>query len=877
LVAGEPGIGKTRLAVQLAILVHDEGGLVLAGRCDEDLGVPYQPFVEALRHYAAHVAEPRLGRHGGELVRLVPELAEGVPGLPPPLRSDPETERYRLFDAVAAWLADVCAEAPVLFVLDDLHWAARPTLLLLRHVVSFHEPLRLLVLGTYRDSEVGRGHPLSELLADLRRVEGVERFPLTGLDQTGVAAFIEAAAGHRLGEEDEALPRTVWAETQGNPFFVAEVLRHLTETGLVEYRAGRWITTAPIENLGIPEGVRDVVGRRLSRLSEAANRALGVASVAGLEFEPGVVRFAGGFEEDALLRALEEAAGARLLSEIPGATVRYRFFHALVRATLYDELSAARRVVFHRKVAEAIETVHAGRLDDHLSALAHHWTRAAAPVAETARAVDYARRAGDVALAQLAQDEAVGYYRQALELLEASDGGAREASRLELLIVLGEAQRRAGDPAFRHTLLEATRLAQRRGDAAGLTRAVLANSRGMMHSAVTHVDRERVAALEAAISAGPVADSPERARLLATLGLELTSSGERQRRIALSDEALAMARRLDDDATLAHVLIARFYSLVSPDTLATRLADTAELVAIAERLGDPVVVAYVHFVRARAQTEHGDVEAARADLDVAEGIAADLGQPTLRWYTAWGRAAHLTLSGHLEEAEAVAREAGRLAEATSQPDGPVYLAYQLFAIRAEQDRLVELESVLAGFVERFPEAAFSRAMLALLLSELGRNREAKELLEHLDFLLVPVNLLWLWTMTTLSVVAARLHDVERCTALHQLIAPYPDQITGVGVLWRGSVSHYLGLLATTLGSFDGAEDHFSAAAATHERISAPIWLARTRLEWARMLLARKDRGDAQRARALLDQAITTARALGLANVQRRAGELLNRL
>src|SRR5438445_9134334 len=263
LLAGEPGIGKTRLAVELAGTVRESGGVVLAGRCDEDLGVPYQPFVEALRHYVTGAEERRLGRYAGELARLLPDLAQLVGGLPELLRSDPETERYRLFDALAAWLSDVSAEAPVLLVLDDLHWAAKPTLLLLRHVLRFQEPLRLLVVATYRDSDIGRGHPMSDLLAELRRDGGVERLALSGLDTPDVAAFIEAAAGHSLDDEAQELPRVVWRETEGNPFFVAEVLRHLLESGAIEQRGGRWVLSAAVGELGIPEGVRDVVGRRL--------------------------------------------------------------------------------------------------------------------------------------------------------------------------------------------------------------------------------------------------------------------------------------------------------------------------------------------------------------------------------------------------------------------------------------------------------------------------------------------------------------------------------------------------------------------------------------------------------------------------------------
>jgi class 3 adenylate cyclase len=318
--AGEPGVGKTRLAAELAREVHEEGATALAGRCDEDMGVPYQPFVEALRHFLDFTPDgdlpQRLGRYGGELTRLVPELTARLPELPPPLCSDPETERYRLFDGVAAWLAALSSDRPLLLVLDDLHWAAKPTLLLLRHVIRSSEPARLFVLATYRDTEVSRIHPLAELLADLAGQTGVERISLTGLDSTGVVAYMQRAAGHDLDEEDLRLAHAIHEETEGNAFFVREMLRHLTETGALSWRHGRWFMRLPVEELGIPEGVREVVGRRLSRLSAEANRVLRMAAVAGTEFGAFHVEEVGGvgesgfplwFAEDALslLPALE--------------------------------------------------------------------------------------------------------------------------------------------------------------------------------------------------------------------------------------------------------------------------------------------------------------------------------------------------------------------------------------------------------------------------------------------------------------------------------------------------------------------------------------------------------------------------------------------
>ncbi|MCA1842388.1 MAG: AAA family ATPase, partial [Actinobacteria bacterium] len=559
LFAGEPGVGKTRLAAELAARVHEQGRLVLAGRCDEDLGVPYQPFVEALRHFVDHAPEElrreRLGRYAGELPRLVPELAEHLPDLPPPLKSDPETERYRLFDAVAGWLSAVSADEPLLLVLDDLQWAAKPTLLLLRHVLHVPEAMRLLIVATYRDTDIGRGHPLADLLADLRRESGVQRFALSGLSAADVVGYMEEASGHSLDDDaDTALAYALYEETDGNPFFLREVLRHLTETGGIAEQGGRWAPTMDVDRLGIPEGVRDVVGRRLSRLSDSANRVLATAAVLGTEFDLAVLGVLCGVDDDSLLTALEEAEAARVVAEVSGSATRYRFAHTLVRGTLYDELSAGRRARLHRRAAEAIESVCAGHLAEYLPALAHHYGRAAVPEGETAaKAVSYAVQAAERSLAQLAHDEAVGWYQRALDAVDAS-GSGDDATRLDVLIALGEAQKRAGDPAHRSTLLDAARSAEHAGRTDVLVRAALANTREVIFNAALEIDTGRVGVLERALAALGEVESPERARLLAHLGLELVWATDHATRVRYSDEAVAIARRSGDPALLARVL-----------------------------------------------------------------------------------------------------------------------------------------------------------------------------------------------------------------------------------------------------------------------------------------------------------------------------------
>jgi class 3 adenylate cyclase/tetratricopeptide (TPR) repeat protein len=877
LLGGEPGVGKTRLAAQLAAELHEDGAVVLAGRCDEDLGVPYQPFVEALRHYVSSAAAPSLGRHAGELARLLPELSQLVPGLAEPLRSDPETERYRLFDAVAAWLGDVSASAPVLLVVDDLQWAAKPTLLLVRHVIRSGEPLRLLVLATYRDSEIGRGDPLAELLADIPRLDGAQRLPVGGLDVPAVVAFVERAAGHELDDEGQELARVVWRETAGNAFFVTEVFRHLAEARAIEQVDGRWVVRAGLDDLGIPEGVRDVVGRRLSRLSGDTNRVLSCAAVVGLEFDPAVVAAAGGLLEDAVITAIEDAVAARLVVEVTGpGPPRARFAHALVRATLYDELSRARRVALHRKVAEAIEGIFAEDLDDHLPALAQHWARAAAPAAETSRAVDYARRAGDRALAQLAYDEAAGWYCQALDLLDAARTPADDARRVGLLISLGDAERRAGDPAHRETLLRAAHLAQQRGDGDALARAALANHRGFFASGIGHVDAERVAALDAALAGVGATDSPIRAWLLAQLGDELTYGPDRKRSLRLSDEALAMARRLGDRETLVHVLLERAPTITAPESLAERLRNTEELLGLIQAESDPVIRGRALQHRFRVVMEAADFEEAERCFELYQETIVGLGQPTLEWFAGLNRAMRALLAGRQDEAESLARKTCEVGVASGQPDAALFLAGHLFSIRFIQGRLGDLEETIAEAFRLNPGLPALQAYLSLVLCEINRVDEARVLFDALaeQGFALPLDSMWNLAITACAAVCARLGDADRASTLHAMLAPSADRFVYTYGGLMGSIAHYLGLLAATAGWFAEAETHFTAAAEMHRRAGAPAWLAYTHLEWARMLLRRGDPGDAVRARRMLDQALASATELGLAGVEREATRLL---
>jgi DNA-binding SARP family transcriptional activator len=430
LIAGEPGVGKTRLAGEWSRQAYDQGAVVIYGRCDEDLGAPYQPFAEALRSLVPCLRSSGLrGLRGVEaLLPLVPALADVLPDLAAPTRADPDTERYALFDAVVALFGLASTGAPLILILDDLHWAAKPTLLLLRHLLRFGEHARVQVVGTYRSTDLDRSHPLAAMLADLHRSGGsgtADRLALGGLDEDDVSTYVAEA-----GYDDEELARALASVTGGNPFFLIEALRHVDESG------GRWDAST------LPQGVREAVSRRLSRLAADANKALSAAAVVGSRFALELVERVVG---DDLVDAFDEACKAGIVIEEPSG--RYRFNHAIVRQSLLAELPSVRRMRLHQRIAVTLEN-EPGADDELLAELAHHYFECAW-AGNAAKAVEYCRRAADQAMARLAYEGAADLYHRALHALEEIDQAPPDrADRVaELLVARCEALLAGGDVA----------------------------------------------------------------------------------------------------------------------------------------------------------------------------------------------------------------------------------------------------------------------------------------------------------------------------------------------------------------------------------------------------------------------------------------------
>jgi DNA-binding SARP family transcriptional activator len=872
LLAGEAGIGKTRAAAEFSLRAHQAGALVLYGRCDEHAGAPYQPVVEMVRGWSGGASlEPvreRLGARAGELGILLSELGPPGGGAPPPVPlsgADADARRLRFFDAVAALLAEAAGAAPVVLLFDDLHWADRPTLQLLRHLVRSPLPRRALFLGTYRDGELPSEHPLLELAGGLRMEGTLKQLELGGLAVGDVGALVSALG---VNSPAPSFVAALHGETEGNPFFIEEVVRHLRQEG---ERVGTAVTLA---EAGVPEGVREVTSRRLRRLGKDARQAVAVAAVIGREFDFELLERSGAVHGDALVAALEEAVEARVIRET-GQVGRYAFTHALVRATLYDGISQLRRARLHSRVGEALAGLRGGD-DAYLPQLAHHFAMAA-PVDRPERAVDFALAAARRADRLMAWDEAAAHYSEALRARELS-GAADDRVRGDLLAALGGSQERAGDEeGARRSFRAAAETARGLGDAALLARAALGYAGPW--SNFGRVEPRRVQLLEEALAAVGRDETPLRARLLARLGLELYYSGDAERPLALTGEAVELAQRLGDPPTLASCLVARHYALWRPETIGARLAVAAELRAVAEQTGDPELELEGAGWTVVDLLELGDVQGADIQIAAASKLAEALHQPLYLWWTSGFRCARAQLSGDFELADRLALETLAIGQRGQAENAMHYYAQAIFTIRREQGRLAELEEAVRRFIDLYPAVPAWRAALALLLTELGRMDEARAAFEAIagaGFGDLPRDGNWLIGVTVLAEVCGTLGDAERAGELYELLEPYAGRnvVVGRAATCNGSASRLLGLLAAAMKRWDAAERHFEDALELHERMGARPWRARTLVSWAGMLLARRARGDKARARELLADAVLEADALGMAALAERARALV---
>ena len=842
LVTGEPGIGKTTLAGELARRAHAEGGTVLLGRSDEHALVPFQPWIEALERLLEALpsadVDHWLTAHDGAVARMLPARSpdQASPGGP--------RERYLAFEVVRALLDDVASRWPVLLVLDDVHWADADSLALLRHLARSAPRSRVLVVLCARATELEPG--VTQTLADLRREAPLMGCELAGLDDEAVAALI----ARRTGVIDEESARRYRARSGGNPFFIDELLREARETG------GR------VE--GPPAGVRDVIARRLARLDDATLRALDVAAVCGPEFDASTVARAMDRPIADVLEALDGAIEDALLTTIDQRG-RYAFPHALVGETIIGALPASRRARLHLRVADVLADRH-GEGEVGASEVVRH-LRGAGALAAADRLASWELAAAREATAALAYSEAAAHYEAALA------AGVQGPERGEVLLALGHAHDRAGRRAqARAAFAEAAELARAAPDPDLLARAALGH--GGMAVVIAAADPAVVRLLEEALAAAPAADPATSARLLARLSVELYYSNPAGAR-ELSALAVERARSAEDAAALAAALNARRVALWSPHHAHERLALAGEMIAAAEAAGDREAVLQGHNWRVVDLLELGRIPEAAAEIGAYEALADAVALAHFRWYVPLWRATLALVAGRWDEARELGEHALALGRQADDPNAPLFVDIQRHHSLYVQRRIGELDRrrlVEGGAAS--PASAEWLVNLALIDAETGATEDARRQVAELArdgcrALAMDAN----WHgACILAEAAVIVGDSEAGAALYALLAPhaqlFPLIARGVGCL--GSNEYYVGSLAGLLGRHDEALARLRRAVAENDRAGAGPHAALALLRLGETLA---HGGEQDSARDVIEQAVKRADALDMLTLAADAARL----
>ncbi len=777
MLSGEPGVGKTRLADAAEGLAGEAGLATYWGRCWEGGGAPaYWAWTQVVRAMQRTDSADGLGPLGAE-----PRAGE-----------ETEDARFALFDAFTGFIEKRSAEQPMLIVLDDLHAADVPSLLLLEFLARDLRRLPLVVLVTMRPDELEP--ETRDVVARVAR----EATPLwiAGLDPAEAEALIHQRTG---AAQDPRVTEALHEVTEGNPFFLGEVVRLLHAEGRLEH------PESLREGLPLPAGVRDAVRRRLEPLSADALGVLATAAVLGKEFT--LPALEGATDRDDVFELLQEALERRVVVSggVPG---RMRFAHALFREVLVEGLGASDRAEAHRRCAEALERLYADDPEPRLAELAHHWLEAV-PAVPPERGIDLAARAGDRSMSLLAYEEAARLYRRALAALELRAAGTDPARRRDLLLELGAALRKAGDPvAARAGFLEAAELSARLGQAERQAQAALGYAGRYWTSGV--VDEQVVAVLEDALAALTPEDTLLRAAVLARLSTELYYAPSDERADAFSAEAVAMAERIGDPGALASVLDARLAATWGPDNLDERLAASRRAQDLAARAGDRETALRDGAFLVTCLLEHGDMAEADAQLESLRSRARYLHQPRFLWHVATLRSLRALMAGRLDEAGRLAEDALAAGLQADERNARHTHAIQMSTQRYLEGRLDEIEVPLRAFVERYPTLVGWRCALALLLAELGRSSEAARELDvaaAAGFAGQRRDSHWLLAACRAADCAAKIGHTGVAEDLREQLLPYARRqvvLGRVATISIGSAARYLGLAEAATGRADAA-------------------------------------------------------------------------
>ncbi len=874
---GEAGVGKSRLFFEFQA-VGQQGCLVL-----ETLSVShgkasaYLPLIDLLKSYFDIIpdddARRRREKIAGKILILDRALEDTLPYFFTLLevvesddqvaRMDAEIRRRRTLDAIKRLILRESLSQPLIVVFEDLHWLDEGSRALLNLLTDSIGTARVLMLVNYRPEFThtwGNKTYYTQLRLDPFGAESGEEMLKALLDD---------------GRELAPLKRVIMEKTEGNPFFMEEIVQALFEQGAL-VRNGAVKLAKSLSTIRIPATVQAVVASRIDRLPPEQKDLLQTLAMMGKEFPFRLVREVSGKADDELQRLLSELQIAEFIYEQPAVSdVVYVFKHALSQQVAAGSALLERRRVLHQRVAHVLEAQFPETVETQPELIAHHYTEAG----QAAQAIPYWQRAGERALQRSANLEAINQLKKGLELLESipdapeRNRSENEAQRCSLLLILGEAQWKAGEYLeARETLLRAADVAQSLGSTESLIRAALE----LVHMTILVglPAPEAVRLLEEALQKLGTDDSPLKARTLGGLGRYLGVTGERLKLMVYAPQALAMARRLGDPVLIAYSLLGMFYTLMGPEHAKQRLAIATEMRDLAKAANTTDERQSALFWRAYCLLELGDMAEADAEIDAWGRLGEETNQLFFLSLSAMLRAMRALMRGRFEDSERLAQQAFAIGQPMQAETAAGVFGLQMFALRREQGRLKEIEPVVRVFLQEHSAAAAWRPGLAVIYSELGRTADARAEFENLaqhDFADLPRDSLWMGTMTYLVDICTFLGDRARADTLYQILLPFAGRnvVVSNGVACYGAVSRYLGALATTLERWDDAARHFEDALAMNARMDARPWLARTQEQYATMLLARHQSGDRDKARALLDASLATARELGMRALEER--------
>ena len=852
MLVGEPGIGKTRTAQELALIAETRGAQVLWGCCYEEEGAPpYWPWVQAIRSYVQQ-REPdqlrtEMGAGAADIAEIVPEVRDRIPHLEPHTALEPEQARFRLFDSISTFLKNADQPQGVMLVLDDLHWADEPSLLLLQFLARQLRDSRLLVVGCYRDAELSPRHPLSETVANLSREPALQRERLRGLSHDDTWLFIESTAGIR---PRQGLVDTVYAHTEGNPFFITEVIRLLSERGELSPEATGDVT------IRIPEGVRAVMGQRVNRLSKRCKLTLTTASVIGRDFDFNqLTACCEGVTEEELLRSIDEALAARLIQESPDGIERYQFSHALVQQAFSEDQSVSRRVRLHARIAVALEGLYGSEPEKHAPELAHHFAEAE-PIVGTEKLVYYSLLAGEQALATYAHEEALGHFKRALATKE---GQLMDAETAALMFGLGRAMGATGQLHEAWTTLG--RAFEYYDEARDLRNAIAVAEYPLLFASgvpqATHM-------VERALMLVP-SGSHDAGRLLSRYGLLLNlETGNYEHAQEAFNGALLIAQREKDVAlemrTLANAADADWYQIRGEDALKKSL----RVIELARRANDPRTEVWPRFLAAFELIAKGDPGSAREHAHEMLALADRLDD---RGLIPLARMTNEFVCRHMGDWENVRGYIDRGLDL--EPRLPwilgfrAVLEYELGDFdkgEAYVERLLEVMRLTApGPVSEYASVAVLIPLVARITGNLYLLDIAERAAETIISAPSATPLYGMWATAGLALIAVLRTQARKARDLYKTLKSQQGTML-TGVL---AVDRLLGLLCRTSGQVDKSITHFDDAMTFCRKAGYQPELAMTLYEYADMLLERNSEGDRHKAMKLLNESLTISVELGM--------------